>query len=151
MLLMNNQEELMSEAILKSMVGTVITNLYVSKDAETLTFVDRTGRVIHWVVDGDCCSYSWFNDVMGVSALIGKRITKVEDVGEPEGYEVSEEDERDHECIQVYGYRITTLGGYVDIVFRNSSNGYYGGWMNPVVGKVVRKDAIEITEDDWTA
>lgn len=104
------------------------------------------------MVEGDCCSVSWFNDVMGVSALIGKVITKVEDTGGPADYEVEEESGRhDDECIQVYGFRITTLGGYCDIVFRNASNGYYGGWMTPVEGERVPRDATEITEDDWTA
>jgi hypothetical protein len=140
----------MEDKVLKSMVGLVVTNLYVSKDAETLTLETDAGRVFHWEVEGDCCSVSWFNDVMGVSALIWKVITKVEGTGGPDDY-VCEEGRHEDECIQVYGYRITTLGGYCDIVFRNASNGYYGGWMTPVEGKSVPRDATEITEDDWTA
>ncbi len=36
-------------------------------------------------------------------------------------------DEKEYDCLQFYGYKITTDKGDATIEFRNSSNGYYGG------------------------
>jgi hypothetical protein len=53
-------------------------------------------------------------------------------------------DIQDERCRQdddrFYGIKLLTTGGYVDIVYRNSSNGYYGG-------ELLRDTAPEILDD----
>lgn len=52
---------------------------------------------------------------------------------------------------EAYGYKIFTDKGQADIIFRNSSNGYYGGSLDDVVIDVdIPVMAKEITTD-WSA
>lgn len=53
-----------------------------------------------------------------------------------------------YDYLQIYGFKIVTTIGICDIIFRNSSNGYYGGWCFLSKSKI--KDGILIT-DDWSA
>lgn len=73
---------------------------------------------------GDCCSESWFAEIINFKNLLGY----VESV---EILELSNYNTKDGKCRQeydsVYGYKITTQYGSGQIIFRNSSNGYYGG------------------------
>ena len=48
-----------------------------------------------------------------------------------------------------YGWKIATNKGYADIVFRNSSNGYYGGEINLMQTPSVA--ATIAISDDWQA
>jgi hypothetical protein len=49
-----------------------------------------------------------------------------------------------------YGYEITTTKGVVSLAFRNSSNGYYGGWAEAISAKP-NTEWHEITTNDWRA
>jgi hypothetical protein len=138
-----------------SIVGRKIGAIYWSEDL--LTFETDQGLVSYYV-EGDCCSHSYFFDFYGVDRLIGSRVTAFEAVnlapGDP-GYlkttwDVEGPDDY-YGDIKVYGYRFTTehptFGPVSSVLsFRNSSNGYYGGWMDPTEG-VVRGDQKPITED----
>ena len=53
------------------------------------------------------------------------------------------------ECDEAYGYKLTTDKGYADIVFRNSSNGNYGGSIE-LLKRELPEGMIAIT-DDWQA
>lgn len=72
---------------------------------------------------GDCCSVSWFENISGIDNLVGHTVLSVrtDDLPSPESSEES------YECIQAYGWTVTTDKGYFQIEMRNSSNGYYGG------------------------
>lgn len=123
----------------KSLIGKTVEKIYMNE--EYLTFVTDDGNV-SFTVDADCCSYSYFFDFYGVANLLGKKVTAFESVdlgpGDP-GYRKETFGDGDGyvpggECIQVYGFRITTehpLFGDVTAIFsfRNDSNGYYGGWL----------------------
>lgn len=129
-------------------------------DESQLVFDTDRGR-IGYHVEGDCCSTSYFFDFYGVANLLaGEPVTAFEavdlapgDVGyRPETWEQGVGVIcRDAEEIQVYGYRLTTTHptfGEVSAVvsFRNSSNGYYGGWMS-LMGNP-RIDGLKpVTED----
>jgi hypothetical protein len=39
----------------------------------------------------------------------------------------SDDNHPEHDCLQVYGLKVTTNKGEIVIDYRNSSNGYYGG------------------------
>jgi len=105
--------------------GKTIMGLSVSEDEHYLVFHYADGTFDAYEVDGDCCSESWFADIVGVSALIGGKVLEVAEVDMPQ------EDKPDNRCRQeydsFYGVKIRTDKGYADIVYRNSSNSYYGG------------------------
>lgn len=109
---------------MKELVGKRVKALYIDECESTLAFATDAG-IVSYETYGDCCSQTWFADIVGVNALIGGVVSSVEDM-DLGGYNVD-----DGRCRQeydsVYGYKIITDKGYVDIVFRNSSNGYYGG------------------------
>lgn len=112
-------------------------------------------------VEGDCCSHSYFHDFYGVADLLGKEVIGFESVflqpGDagyrPETWEKPEsKDDWDDDHVQVYGYRFTwadpTFGPRSAVLsFRNLSNGYYGGWMEPVKYRPGGPNSRVLTED----
>jgi hypothetical protein len=111
-----------------------------------LYFVTDNGVVL-WRVDGDCCSESWFADITGVHNLLGWEILSIHEVEMPAVVDGRTRQEVD----RVYGYRITTDGGLADIVFRNSSNGYYGGDMAESEYVSSLPDGLKEISQDWSA
>lgn len=121
---------------LNELTGKTVREIWMDRDY--LKFVTDQGDVTY-VVEGDCCSDSFFFDFYGVANVLDREVVAFEEVSlapgdpgyRPETFEVANEDWSE---TQVYGYRITTEHsqfGHVSAVmsFRNESNGYYGGWM----------------------
>lgn len=128
------------------MAGKVVRSLEISKDASFLRFKCDDGHVEVWEAEGDCCSHSWFHEIHNPSALLGHTIESAEwldldSLDSPDGEE------------KWYGFNLNTTGGATKIVFRNSSNGYYGGSVEVRIGDV--PDSLDnpfaaITEDfEW--
>lgn len=97
---------------------------------EYLVFTDTEGQVFGYRVIGDCCSHSYFYDFHHPERLLkGNPVAAVEEI------ELGDDETGEYgDVVACYGYRITTNDetfGPVSTVFsfRNSSNGYYGGWM----------------------
>lgn len=137
---------------MKELIGKKIAGLAVSDDQSVLTFRIEGGEDVSYYADGDCCSESWFADITGVAALLGGTVTAADSV-DLEGYNVE-----DGRCRQdydeAYGWKLTTDKGYADIVFRNSSNGYYGGSIELVTERLsgwLGDKAMQDITDDWTA
>jgi hypothetical protein len=123
------------------LVGQRIKAIYVN--SETLHIV--TDKAVHkFEVEGDCCSHSYFYEVQNVSQMISWVAKEIEKIGMP-----NPEQPDEYGLLQAYGYKIHTEGGYGLIVFRNSSNGYYGGWMHYL--GTVEDGYISGTElrEDW--
>ena len=101
----------------------------VSDDKETLTFRFADGFV-SYAVEGDCCSHSWIEHLTVPPDIAGSEITawSERDMGE----KVAEED---YETIKVYETSFRTPKGDIVVEYRNSSNGYYGGWIRGPVAK----------------
>ena len=134
---------------MEELIGRVVRALYVSAGDGTMYFV-TDGGVIAYETEADCCSESWFADVLGVEALLGHRVLAVAIDELPDGYDDSNARTR-QEHDECHGYTITTAAGRTSIVFRNSSNGYYGGWLGAVQRPyAVPANARRIT-DDWSA
>ncbi|MDB5541607.1 MAG: hypothetical protein JWQ89_3334 [Devosia sp.] len=112
---------------LNDLVGKVVQSLWVEEGEHNLV-IKTDGGDCNLHVEGDCCSESWFADFLGVDTLLNQSVVKVEEVEMPD-YDTNDNRGRQDED-QVYGYRFTTARGYADLIFRNSSNGYYGGWLN---------------------
>lgn len=104
-----------------------ILSAWVSPDQESLAFFCEGEIGARWNAVGDCCSQSWFADLVGVEALLGATVLDVEQISMDHfGYDVEDGRGR-QECDPAYGFKILTTKGWCDVVFRNSSNGYYGG------------------------
>lgn len=57
--------------------------------------------------------------------------------------------EKDYDSIEVYSYTIKTVAGYIDIIFRNESNGYYNGWCELINENIVPYDYHTSTPVVW--
>jgi hypothetical protein len=98
------------------------------------------------MTEGDYCSESWFADLVGVHNVIGREVISVETIPLPEWVNVEDGRTR-QEYDEAYGLRISTDGGTCDVIYRNSSNGYYGGWCGEYVSRGLPTGCKEITED----
>ena len=131
---------------MNALIGRMVSRLFVSSGEGTLYFDTETG-VLALDADGDCCSESWFADITGVDALLGATVLAVDVLDMPDVDDNRSRQERDI----AYGAQLTTTRGRCVVAFRNSSNGYYGGWITgPVDGAEIPATAKEIT-DDWSA
>jgi uncharacterized protein (TIGR02996 family) len=115
-----------------SLVGRTVTEVKLNDD--TLTLLTNDGP-FSYLAMGDCCSVSWFYRVLGAENLIGQTVVavaegKTDDIDPDDGL-------ARQECDEAYGYCLLTAKGACEVTFRNSSNGYYGGWL-----EVVRRDAV---------
>lgn len=132
-----------------------------SENQHYLRFTTNEGIFIY-ETEGDCCSESWFADIIGVQNLLNSKIISVELVEReaidndsgytryaPKNYNVNDGRGR-QDYDSVYAYKFITNKGYSDIIFRNSSNGYYGGWLNYIT-ELPKKKYIKFKEilDDY--
>lgn len=108
---------------MKELIGKTVIGLQVSEGEDFLAFEHPDGTLTVYEAWGDCCSESWFADITGVDALLYSKVVDAEDVDLPQ----IQDDRCRQEEDAFYGVKLKTTKGYVDIVFRNSSNGYYGG------------------------
>lgn len=111
------------------LVGRTVTAIELDEADESIRFTFADGVQQAFTTDGDCCSHTWINDLIGVESLIGHEITAVEetDLPEPEGDRVKGYDEYAPDVLADYSLKIATSRGYFDLIYRNDSNGYYGG------------------------
>lgn len=79
---------------------------------------------------GDCCSKSWFESFDNLENLIGEVVLDVIEKDENKNDETLE----DGDVIRFYSFTFKTPKGYADLEMRNSSNGYYGGSIERVLG-----------------
>lgn len=107
---------------------------------------------ITYEVFGDCCSHSYFHDFYGVTALIGKTVTKIRSIELNPVDNTRDEDGFFDDYTQVYGYALD----YEDpkfgtrsavFSFRNESNGYYGGWMEFAESSPAESTFTNIVDD----
>lgn len=132
---------------MKELIGKTVSELRVSDDQSVLAFVHPDGTHTAYATEGDCCSETWFADIIGVSALLGGTVLEVEDVEMP----AYVDDGRSRQEVDaLYGVKLRTSRGVVDIVYRNSSNGFYGGGIFQLSRGTPLYDLVPIT-DDWSA
>lgn len=125
---------------LSSLVGRTVTAVHTAKGLECVVFKTDAGDVA-FDVYGDCCSSSWIEHASGLDALVGQVVVSARDSDPVD----DEEDDRD-ERVQVYQCHLETARGVFSLEFRNGSNGYYGGDLEPA--NVADKDMPpEVSED----
>lgn len=132
------------ETNMDSLVGRTIQSLEIDgNEQHYLRFKTNQGDVIYEAV-GDCCSESWFYHVLGVDGLLNQRVVEIVNV---EMGDAPDDGLGRQDVDSLYGIRLVTTRGYVDIEFRNSSNGYYGGWLEEVSGIPDDVKMVQVTED----
>jgi len=109
------------------MIGKQVLVLMVSPGEQEVGFITTEGTSYVCETFADCCSETWVADILGVQALLSGVVTAFELVEFPE----VEDGRTRQEFDEFFGFRITTTKGRCDFVFRNSSNGSYGGDVKP--------------------
>lgn len=104
------------------LAGRKLAGVRVSDDKNILTFDFEGGDSVSYRAEGDCCSSSWIEHLTVPPDIAGTEITAWAD--QPMG-----SFERDWETISVYQTSFLTAKGEIIVEYRNSSNGYYGGWL----------------------
>lgn len=129
---------------MKELIGKFVTDIYVSDDERFMKFNVKGEPPIIYEAYGDCCSETWFADIIPDWRFKDKdrenyplEVLGCEELDIPTWLqEVIAADGRGRqESETVYGFRLTlkdhawrpTVQHDLTIVFRNSSNGYYGG------------------------
>jgi hypothetical protein len=115
-------------------IGKSIASFDWTQDSITIRFTD--GNEITGEAFGDCCSTTWLESI-DLPANISGTLVSIEDIGMPD----QPYDEKDYECLQFYGVKITTSKGSAVIDYRNESNGYYGGSIDWYWSKQVKGNA----------
>lgn len=103
--------------------GKTITAVEMAEDKLAIRFMVEGGEPIVARCEADCCSSTWIEHVELPALGFPAKVASVGDLDLPG----SVDDDPDHDCLQVYGLKITTDKGDFIIDYRNSSNGYYGG------------------------
>jgi hypothetical protein len=128
-----------------NIAGKKIDKVTINSD-QTAIKIYTGNEVIMLRAIGDCCSHSWFNHIQFVSNLTGSTITKLKENPELE----TEHSDSDSECIRVYSHTIFTDKGVCTFELRNSSNGYYGGYVDVDIYPLDQdntQDDKELTQD----
>lgn len=139
----------MKKGVFGAALGRVLTGIAVSADGETTLRLDfATGDPLYVGTTGDCCSESWWADIIGAASAYGQEIVGARELEMPQP---GPDDNRTRqESDEVYGYELRTTTGTVTLAFRNSSNGYYGGdafAMDTAVASVWQK----ISTNNWSS
>ena len=136
---------------MKELLEEIVNKIYVSRGEEYIRFerewYNNESRIIAtYETDADCCSETWFADIIGVDSLLGQEVIGIEKIP----YWEPKDDRTRQDLDTAYGYKLKTEKGITDIIFRNSSNGYYGGSIDRYTGVEPEVDWVEITKD-WSA
>lgn len=99
-----------------------VDRIWIGPGEHVLVIETDQGRLA-WEAMGDCCSESWFAELIGVAALLGGTVSDLEELSMGTTRDRRSRQDED----QIYGVALTTEKGTATLVFRNSSNGYYGG------------------------
>lgn len=113
------------------LAGRTVTGLAVEHGEGSLVFTTTTGDV-GWGTYGDCCSETWFADVINLAALLNHPVLHVSETWTDD----PDDGQRSRQEVDSVGViTITTVGGDCRIEWRNSSNGYYGGSVELIGGR----------------
>ena len=94
--------------------------------------------------DAECCSETWFSDIIGVQSILGHKFQDIWVLDNPPTDVYDGRGRQEVDC--AYGFEIVTDGGVCQVAYRNSSNGYYGGWCS-----LNNSDKWTPITEDWSA
>lgn len=116
----------------KGLIGKAIGTVGLSEDGSEFQITFQDGSVKSYAVEGDCCSRSWIEHLEAPHDLAGAVLLGIEDSDSITSDHDAHDEENGGDSIQVYNTRFRTSKGDIVLEFRNSSNGYYGGWLTEV-------------------
>ena len=144
---------------IKKLSGKLLS-VHIDPDDDIITFTighwsGKPVKKVSFQAVGDCCSSSYFYEIVGAEKVLGKWIQEVEELSldvEPGTESIGTDYPY---VVEAYAYRVSSEPGKLDlgsatidvsnsmiIVFRNDSNGYYGGTLEPTEQHT---DKVEIT------
>lgn len=106
-----------------NLLNKTVLGIEVSEGEQYLRFRFQDGDDVVFSTGADCCSETWFAEILAPYALIGEKILKAETLDIPH----KDDNNSRQECDIFYGFALHSAKGICTVVFRNSSNGYYGG------------------------
>lgn len=109
----------------KEVVGATVGSV----DGQTLNFLD--GRSLYLGLNGDCCSSSYYTDLKQFNELIGSTLQEIEECDGTSREGLVYDD--NGESVSWHFLKFKTDKGYVTIDWRNDSNGYYDGSVEPIL------------------
>ena len=122
----------MSSYVLKPFIGLTIKEAqHISKD-DCVAILFEGDRLAVLGVEGGCYSNSWIEHVTIPNDIKGAVVVSVEDIC------MSSEENDEYDLLQSYETRINTNRGPIVMEYRNSSNGFYGGYPIVVSDTVVK-------------
>jgi hypothetical protein len=118
---------------IEAMKGRKLAEVKLAPDKESIVFSFQDGHTQAFEVYGDCCSRSWIEHLELPGDVDGATLLSVKDSDTIT--QDHEDHDEDHEegggCVKVYNTVFHTDRGDIVLEFRNSSNGYYGGYLDP--------------------
>jgi hypothetical protein len=112
------------------MIGKKLAGVRLNQSRTRVTFEFKDGHARTFGVEGDCCSSSWIEHLELPNRIDGATLLSVEDSA-PITQDHAEHD--DDGEISVYNTAFKTDCGEIVLEYRNSSNGYYGGYLTDEV------------------
>lgn len=113
----------------KNMLNRKLASVELDKSRDRITFKFQDGFERSFGVEGDCCSHSWIEHLELPGDIVGATLLDVNDSA-PITQDHDEHDEQEGgDCISVYNTVFKTDRGEIVLEYRNSSNGYYGGYL----------------------
>lgn len=131
---------------ISKLLGQTVQGLCVNNDQSELYLINQWGHAIRITTYACCCSETWFADITSPENLDGEiKGIRLLDLPDPT------DDRSRQESDSAYGFVLSTDKGDCTIVYRNSSNGYYGGSIGTVeYCKELPEGLTKITAD-WSA
>lgn len=151
------------EKILKELVGKVIDAIAVNEDQQLIKFTINTGDDIIYSTVSDCCSETWWADILAYdwSRLFPFSVDIEQCIELPlwASTVANSDGKSRQEYDQIYGHALTSVSGRtLEIIYRNSSNGYYGGDYKLIIygenhyyDELLKNSEWTNITSDWTA
>lgn len=113
----------------ENMIGKTLkaVTLGAAKDRVTFDFADGFSR--SFGVEGDCCSSSWIEHLELPGDIEGATLLSVQDSAPITQSHADHDEACGDSFIEVYNTAFKTDRGEIVLEYRNSSNGYYGGYL----------------------
>src|SRR3990167_10396497 len=102
-----------------------LSSVRLSLDQEEIVFKFQDNTEYVFGVEGDCCSYSWIEHLEMPLDINGAMLLSVNYSAPITSDHIDHDDNGE---ISVYNTVFRTNHGDITLEFRNSSNGYYGGY-----------------------
>ena len=113
----------------RPMIGKRIRNIKLDADNQRyLLFETDSDHIVFEAVTPDWSeSISWFADIIGVEEVLNQSIVSIVDIEMDKRVKFDNRTKEGYTFDDFYGVKIKSNRGICDIIYRNSSYGFYGG------------------------